>query len=144
MLAMTFPFFSEVWYSPVSSSISRNGFRERSVLLRSMAIIRLKVSSGKTLRSATESFDGSNPGLEPLPERCEFTTSSACAAWSFAVRASDLILIEGNFCAGRLASEVMETSGLDGLIMRIGWWLAKQAPDRNNDNSHRDQHPRNR
>src|SRR5271157_898619 len=70
-LRRTFPFFCEVWYLPVSSSMSRNGFLDRSVRLRSMEIIRLKASSFRISRSPTNTdFDGRESVLEPLLLRC--------------------------------------------------------------------------
>src|SRR5271170_5316188 len=64
VLSRAFPFFSELWWLPPSSSISRKGSLDRSVLLRSTAIIRLKVSSFKTSRAAVN--DHSSRGLAVL------------------------------------------------------------------------------
>src|SRR5271166_2724144 len=84
ILARTLPFFSEVWCPPASSSISRNGFLERSVLLRSTEIIRLKASSCRTSRSPTGTdLNLRRPRLEPLPLRCWVTTSSVRSAPCF-------------------------------------------------------------
>src|SRR5208337_1279806 len=81
ILARTLPFFSEVWCPPVSSNISRNGFLERSVLLRSTEIIRLKASSCRISRSPTGAdLNVRRPRLEPLPLRCWVTISSVGSA----------------------------------------------------------------
>src|ERR1019366_429400 len=100
ILARTYPFFSEVWGPPVSRSISRNGFVERSVLLRSTEIMRLKASSCRISRSSTDTdFDGREFVLEPLPLRCRVTISSSCSASCFLVLEqvtdSDLVCDEG-------------------------------------------------
>src|SRR5208283_4772597 len=81
ILARTFLFFSPALCLPVSSSISRNGFLERSVLLRSTEIIRLKASSCRISRSPTGTdLNLRSPRLEPLPLRCWVTMSSLGSA----------------------------------------------------------------
>src|SRR5271165_246395 len=81
ILARTFRFFSEVWCPPVSSSISRKGFLERSVRLRSTEIIRLKASSCRISRSPTGTdLNVRRPRLEPLPLGCWVTISSVGSA----------------------------------------------------------------
>src|ERR1700722_14765795 len=83
VLSSAFPFFSELWWLPPSSSISRKGSLDRSVLLRSTAIIRLKVSSFKTSRAPVN--DHSSRGLAvlvPLSERSRVTTNSSLGGYA--------------------------------------------------------------
>src|SRR5271165_5880389 len=117
ILARTFPFFSEAWCPPVSSSMSRNGFLERSVLLRSTDIVRLKASSCRISRSPTDTdLNVRRPRLEPLPVRCWVTISSACSAPCFLgeeqVPVSDLVRDEG-LAANRFALRVTRDSWFD-------------------------------
>ena len=71
------PFFSD-GRSPISSSKSMNGFRERSLRFLSRAIIRRKASGFRTTRSSLDAASESALTVTPfIPERRACTISSA-------------------------------------------------------------------
>src|ERR1022692_3507768 len=77
ILPRSFPFLSD-GRSPISRSKSTKGFRERSLLFLSSAIIRRKASGFKTTRSPLdEASESALTVTTLLPERRACTMSSA-------------------------------------------------------------------
>ena len=77
IFARILPFLSE-GRSPISSSRRMNGFRERSLLFLSSAIIRRKASESRTTRSSVDEASERTLKVAPLlPKRRACTMSSA-------------------------------------------------------------------
>src|ERR1700722_6791784 len=77
---------------PRSTSVSKKGFRERSLRLRSRANMRWKASASNTIRSSGVVGDGITGALIPFVTRLEFTSHSPDICWCFKTEQGLLML----------------------------------------------------
>src|ERR1035437_7830084 len=77
ILSRTLPLSSEPWWSATSNNVSRKGFWDRSVLLRSLAMVRRNVSPLRTSRAADTHSSRGLTDLEVLSIRSRVTADSS-------------------------------------------------------------------